>query len=51
MAEQNGGKKYQVTISGPGVNIDTITDETVARALMAIVMRGLTEPPRTVPPG
>jgi hypothetical protein len=51
MAEQNGGKKYQVTISGPGVNIDTMTDETVARTLMTIVMGGLTEPPRTVPPG
>jgi len=49
MAEQTGSKKYQVIISGPGVNVDTMTDETVARALMAVVMSGSTEPPRAVP--
>ncbi len=51
MAEQTGSKKYQVIISGPGVNVDTMTDEPVARTLMAVVMGGLTEPPRTMPPG
>jgi hypothetical protein len=50
MAEQNGHKQYQVKISGPGVNVDTMTDEPVARALMAIIMGGLTEPPTMVPP-
>jgi len=50
MAEQSGHKQYQVKISGPGVNVDTMTDESVARALMAIIMGGLTEPPTMVPP-
>lgn len=51
MAEQNGPKQYQVKISGPGVNIETTTDEPVARALMQIIMGGLTEPPTRILPG
>jgi hypothetical protein len=50
MAEQNGRKQSQVKISGPGVNVDTMTDETIARTLMAVIMGGSTEPPRMVPP-
>jgi hypothetical protein len=51
MAEQPGRKQYQVIISGPGVNVDTMTDETMARMLMEMVMGGLAQPPRIVPPG
>jgi len=49
MAEQNRHKQYQVKISGPGVNVDTMTDGPTARALMAIIMSGSTEPPTVVP--
>lgn len=51
MAAQDGRKQYHVKISGPGVNVDTMTDETTARALMQTVMGGLTEPLSEAPPG
>ena len=44
MAAQDGSKKYHVTVSGPDVNIDTMTDETVARVVMHVVMSGMTTP-------
>jgi hypothetical protein len=49
MAEQTGHKQYQVKISGPGMNVDTMTDGPTARALMEIIMSGATEPPTMVP--
>jgi hypothetical protein len=49
MAEQTGHKQYQVKISGPGVNVDTMTDGPTARALMEIIMSGSTEPPTMIP--
>jgi hypothetical protein len=50
MTEQNGHKPYLVKISGPRVNVETMTDEPTARALMEVIMGGLTEPPTLVPP-
>lgn len=50
MAAENGRKQYHVKVSGPNVNIDTMTDEIIARAVMHVVMSGLTEPVR-VPSG
>jgi hypothetical protein len=50
MAAQDGSKKYHVTVSGPDVNIDTMTDQTVARVVMHVVMSGMTEPPAGISP-
>jgi hypothetical protein len=50
MAAQDGSKKYHVTVSGPNVNIDTMTDEAVARVVMHVIMSGVTEPPVGVTP-
>jgi hypothetical protein len=50
MAAQDSSKKYHVTVSGPDVNIDTMTDETVARVVMHVIMSGMTEPPVGVAP-